>query len=202
MSLNYLSFAPTNGQPPQGLLVILHGWGSNAQDVANVTPLLDLPDYQIICVDAPFAHYQVPGGRSWYALEREDYQGLEESRQILQDWLTTQEANTGVPLEKTILAGFSQGGAMTLDRGLGLPLQGLCVLSGYLHSQIEVKDYPPPVLIIHGKQDLVVPIAIAQRAKDELTQLGVNIEYHELNIGHEIVPRVMKLMHNFIRQGS
>jgi len=202
MSLNYLSFAPTNGQPPQGLLVILHGWGSNAQDVANVTPLLDLPDYQIICVDAPFAHYQVPRGRSWYALEREDYQGLEESRQILQDWLMTQEASTGVPLEKTILAGFSQGGAMTLDRGLSLPLQGLCVLSGYLHSQIEVKDYPPPVLIIHGKQDLVVPLRVAQRAKDELTQLGVNIEYHELDMGHEIVTQVITLMHNFIKQES
>ena len=202
MSLNYLSFAPTNGQPPQGLLVVLHGWGSNAQDVAGIMPLFDLPDYQIICVDAPFAHDQVPGGRSWYALEREDYQGLEESRQILQDWLITQETSTGIPLEKTILAGFSQGGAMTLDRGLSLPLQGLCVLSGYLHSKVEVKDYPPPVLIIHGKQDLVVPVTIAQRAKDELTQLGVNIEYHELNIGHEIVPRVIKLVQNFIKQGS
>jgi phospholipase/carboxylesterase len=73
---------------------------------------------------------------------------------------------------------------------------------GYLHSQVEVKDYPPPVLIIHGKQDMVVPLRVAQRAKDELTQLGVNIEYHELNMGHEIVPQVMGLVQNFIKQKS
>lgn len=200
MSLNYLSFAPTNGNPPQGLLILLHGWGGTPGDVAGVTPLLDLPDYQIICLEAPYPHYQAPGGRAWYALERDDYLGLEQSRQLLQDWLLSQEKFTNIPLEKTILAGFSQGGAMTLDVGLNLPLKGLCVLSGYLHSEPIVKHDSPPVFIIHGKQDLVVPITMAQRTRDILTQLGVNIDYHELNIGHEVVTEVLILMQKFITQ--
>jgi len=198
LSLNYLSFPPSSGESPQGLLIILHGWGGNGDDVGGIVPMLGLSNYQIICPDAPFTHYQFPEGRAWYALEREDYQGLPESRTLLQDWLVSLESSTGIPLHQTILAGFSQGGAMTLDVGLSLPLAGLCVLSGYLHSQASVSDNPSPVLIIHGKQDMVVPLIAAQRAREELTQLGVNVEYHELNMGHEIVTEVVELMKKFI----
>jgi phospholipase/carboxylesterase len=97
------------------------------------------------------------------------------------------------------LAGFSQGGAMTLDVGLTFPMAGLCSLSGYLHSQPQGNAIAiPPVFVVHGKQDLVVPIQAAQKAKDVLNSMGVTVEYHELAMGHEIIPEVLTLMQNFI----
>lgn len=198
MSINYLNFPPSSGKPPKSLLVLLHGWGANAQDLAGLTPMLNLPDYQILCPDAPFAHPQVPGGKAWYALDREDYQGLNESRVMLKEWLESLETITNISLSQTILVGFSQGGAMTLDVGLALPFKGLCVLSGYLHASPSLSDPPPPVLIIHGRQDPVVPLPAARQATEELNKLGVNVEYHELNMGHEITGQVVILMQKFI----
>jgi phospholipase/carboxylesterase len=88
---------------------------------------------------------------------------------------------------------------MTLDVGLTLPLAGLCVLSGYLHSEPTKISSPfPRVLIVHGKEDLVVPLRAAQRAKYELTALGVAVEYQEFAMGHEIKPEVLQLMEKFI----
>ena len=94
--------------------------------------MFNLPEYQFLFPDAPYSNsYR---GRMWYSLRNQDYQGLTASRQQLTDWLKSLESTTGVPLSRTILAGFSQGGAMTLDVGITLPLAGLVCLSGYLHS--------------------------------------------------------------------
>lgn len=200
MSLASISVPPANGQAPTKLVVCLHGFGANAQDLASFAPLLNLPDYQFLFANAPFEHPSVPGGRMWYDLYNKDYQGLDSSRQKLRDWLKSLEDSTGVPLSQTILSGFSQGGAMTLDVGLTLPLAGLVSLSGYLHSQPELTDKqsPPPVLIVHGREDAVVPIGAAQLAKESLSNLGVNVKYQEFEMGHEIRPAVLNLMRDFI----
>ncbi|MGK7874302.1 MAG: alpha/beta hydrolase [Xenococcaceae cyanobacterium] len=199
MSLDVISIPPANGNPPTRLLVTLHGWGANSQDLAPLASMFNLPDYQFIFPNAPFPHPQVPWGRAWYSLETSDYHGLSESRQILLDWLLSLESTTGVPLSHTILSGFSQGGAMTLDVGLNLPLAGLCSLSGYLHSKPQATSSTfPPVLIVHGKQDPVVPLKAAQQARDELTALGVAVEYKEFDMGHEIQPAVLALVRSFI----
>ena len=88
---------------------------------------------------------------------------------------------------------------MTLDVGLNLPLAGLCSLSGFLHSQPQkTTSSSPPVLIVHGRQDPVVPLVAAQKAKDTLTALGVEVKYQEFNMGHEILPEVLNLMQGFI----
>ncbi len=197
MSLQSITIPPKNDQPADKLLVMLHGWGANLYDLAPLANVLDLPNYQYIFPNAPFAHPQVPGGRAWYSLETEDYQGLTESREILINWLISLEETTKIPLAQTILAGFSQGGAMTLDVGLELPLAAICSLSGYLHCQPQSKNNPP-VLIIHGKQDQVVPIKAAQNAKNQLTKLGLNIQYQEYNMGHEIIPEALDLLRNFV----
>jgi phospholipase/carboxylesterase len=197
MTLQYIIIPPKNEQPADKLLVMLHGWGANLYDLAPLANVLDLPNYQCIFPNATFAHPQIPGGRAWYSLETEDYQGLSESRETLKNWLIGLEKETKIPLEKTILAGFSQGGAMTLDVGLELPLAGICSLSGYLHSSPKPKTNPP-VLIIHGKQDQVVPIQAAQNAKIQLTKLSLNIKYQEYNMGHEIIPEAINLLRNFI----
>jgi phospholipase/carboxylesterase len=199
-SIQAISVPPIQGEKPTHLLVALHGWGANAQDLAPFAQMFDLPQFGYVFPNAPFAHPQVPGGRAWYALDTNEYRGLSQSRQLLSEWLQSLEENTGVPLQRTFMAGFSQGGAMTLDVGLSLPLAGLCSLSGYLHAQPQVKsDRFPPVLIVHGRQDMVVPLQAAQQAKKELNALGINVEYREFNMGHEIQPPVLTLIEEFIR---
>jgi phospholipase/carboxylesterase len=135
----------------------------------------------------------------WYDLAREDYRGLAISQQLLTDWLKSLESTTGVPLESTILSGFSQGGAMTLDVGLTLPLAGLICMSGYLHRAPQDIEPPlPSILIVHGRQDTVVPLTAAQRLRDYLLSLGTPVQYKEFDMGHEIRPEVLELIRTFI----
>jgi phospholipase/carboxylesterase len=136
----------------------------------------------------------------WYNLRGQDSQGLTASRQQLTDWLMSLESSTGVPLSQTVLSGFSQGGAMTLDVGLTLPVAGLVCLSGYLHSKPEAtvgKSFPP-VLIVHGRQDQIVPLSSAQNARNSLTASGVAVKYQEFDMGHTIIPAVLELMRSFV----
>jgi phospholipase/carboxylesterase len=195
-------------------LVILHGWGANAQDVASLASYLSLPDYHFAFPDAPFPSLYSPVGRVWYNFpenytflsspEFYDHPELVESRKHLTDWLLSLEAATGIPLSRTILGGFSQGGAMTLDVGLHLPLAALMVLSGYLHAPTRLTtstDFAaPPVLLVHGRQDSVVPLSSAHQTHESLLSLQVPVTYSELNMGHEIPPQVLQLMQSFIEE--
>lgn len=199
MTLEAISLPPASGQSPTYLLVTLHGWGADARDLAPLAPAFNLPDWQFLFPNAPFPHPQVPWGKAWYDLETSQYQGLPASRQLLHDWLLSLEAQTGVPLSRTALCGFSQGGAMALDVGLSLPLAGLCSLSGYLHAKPQLTASPlPPVLIAHGKQDPVVPLQAAQQAREELAASGVTVQYHEFEMGHEILPEEIGIVRNFL----
>lgn len=176
----------------------LHGWGANAQNLTSVVPLLNLPDYQFMFPNAPFSHPYSSTGGAWYDLSYNKGQGLPESRKLLTDWLLSLEGTTGVPLSHTILSGFSQGAAMTLDVGLSLPLAGLIALSGYLHPLSESNRAFPPVLIVHGRQDSVVPLKAAQSARDSLAALSVSVQYQEFDMGHEIRPEVLGVIRNFV----
>jgi phospholipase/carboxylesterase len=211
MTLEALSF-PAPAQPPQALLVMLHGWGANAQDVAALASYLDLPNFQCFFPNAPFPFPYAPQGRMWYDLP-EDYSFFNQpspeqqtqlltSRQELITWLKSLEGKTGVPLGRTVLAGFSQGGAMTLDVGLQLPLAALMVLSGYAHGPLTLGPgtAAPKILQVHGQFDQVVPLLAAYQARDQMDQLGATVRYHELNMGHEIQPIVLKLMQSFIEE--
>jgi len=203
-SLEFITIPPKTGQAPKGLIVTLHGWGANAQDVASLSPFLNLPDYQFLFPNAPFPYPDSSVGRAWYDLRMENmYQGLAESRSLLMDWLQSLESGTGVPLSRTILSGFSQGGAMTLDVGLKLPLAGLVAISGYLHpgaADVKIEDatFLPPVLIMHGRQDTVVPLQAAVSARKTLESLGVAVQYQEFDMGHEIRPEMLELFKNFL----
>ncbi|NEO56484.1 MAG: alpha/beta hydrolase [Okeania sp. SIO3B5] len=195
--LSSITISPNS--EPTGLLVLLHGWGANCNDLTPLTTQLNLPDYWFEFPDAPLPHPQVPGGKMWYDLENLEFKGLPESRQILIDWLISLESKTGIPLSKTILCGFSQGGAMTMDVGVTLPIAGLIILSGYLHSQLQPSgEKLPSVLVTHGIQDPVLPIQEGRRTRDTFTNLGANIQYQEFNMGHEIIPEIVKLMRSFV----
>ncbi|PSB33738.1 alpha/beta hydrolase [Stenomitos frigidus] len=211
MTLQVITVPPATGEPPQGLIVILHGWGASAQDVFSLAPFIGLPDYQLVFPDAPFAHPYAAGGRMWYDFpgnfnfqstpafaSRDD---LSTSRQLLTDLIKALPETTGVPLSRTILGGFSQGAAMTLDVGLGLPLAGLMVLSGYLHAPIAHQQAAfPPTLMVHGRQDLVVPLSAAQQSLRNLQALGVSVRYQEFDMGHEIQPLVLKQVQSFVEE--
>ena len=89
---------------------------------------------------------------------------------------------------------------MTLDVGLSLPLAGLMILSGYQHGALNPGAKIPPILMVHGKQDQVVPLAAAHRAKANLEQLGMSIDYHEFDMGHEISPLVLNEIYEFVQK--
>lgn len=201
MSLKVITVPPTAGKEPIGLIVALHGWGANNKDLASLVPFLNLPDYQFLFPEAPFPHPYTSIGRMWYDLSNGQHQGYQESRTLLTDWLKSLENSTGVPLSRTVLSGFSQGAAMTLDVGLSLPLAGLIALSGYLHPiSNPTNGNFPPVLIVHGRQDSVVPLKAAVSARDNLKALGVSVQYHEFDMAHEIRPEVLPLIRNFVME--
>jgi len=196
----------------QALLVLLHGWGANAQDVAALAQYIELPGFSFAFPNAPFTFPYSPMGRMWYDLpesysffsqpEFRQQPQVQTSRQALLDWLNSLESSTGIPLSRTILAGFSQGGAMTLEVGFSLPVAALLVLSGYAHAPLDLAAglELPPILIVHGRVDQVVPLAAAQQVRDALIQAGAPVQYHEITMGHEIQPAVLKLMQSFIEE--
>ncbi len=195
--LNSISLSPKT--KANSLFVALHGFGANYNDLTPLASELNLRDYCFEFPDAPLFHPQVPGGKMWYDLSNQEFPGLVESRKMLIDWLVSLESKTGIPLSKTILCGFSQGGAMTMDVGVTLPLAGLIVLSGYLHSPLQPSvEKLPPILMVHGIEDPVVPIKKGRESRETFTNLGANIQYQEFDMGHEIRPEVLKLMRSFV----
>jgi len=197
MSIEVLSIAPKT--PPTRVIILLHGWGANRHDLASLAPLLDRPDDLLLFPEAPFPHPQVPGGKMWYDLSDPSFFGLKESRRELHNWLANLETETQVPLSRTILGGFSQGGAMALDVGLDFPFAGLVSLSGYLHSNPQRPENGfPPIFMAHGIQDPVVPVSAARHAGETLTELGAVVDYIELPMAHEIIPTEIDRLRNFI----
>lgn len=216
MTLNAIAIPHQTPGSAAGLLILLHGWGANRHDLAGLAPYLKRPEIDMVFPDAPFPHPQVPGGCMWYGLSSEftatganlgmgdQFEAeVKQSRALLLDWIQGLTEQTGIPLSQTILGGFSQGGAMTLDLSYRLPVAGLMVLSGFLHGDLPQSPddltFPlPPMLLAHGRQDPVVPLVLAHEARDALTHLKAPLQYHELEMGHEISLELLNLMQTFI----
>ena len=214
MTLQALVYPAKEKATEEWQLVALHGWGANAADLVGLAPYLQLPQFAMVFPDAPLPHPQVPGGRMWYGFpvgwdfrQPYDFQqqaDLKASRQILKSWLLELAQETHIPLERTVLAGFSQGGAMTLDVGWELPLAGQICLSGYLHGPVATPGQPRVLVMVHGSFDPVVPIAKAHAAKETLEYHGQPVSFHEIPMGHEISPQAIGLISEFcedLRQG-
>lgn len=201
------AIAPPPAANATHLLVLLHGWGANAQDVAGLATYLNLPNYRLIFPEGPFAHPMVPQGRMWYSFPNgydfrqphdfEQQADLQQSRRELKSWMLSLADTTGIALEQTAMAGFSQGGAMTLDIGLQLPLAGLLVLSGYAHAALSPPVSSRPILLMHGRQDQVVPVERARSTKTQLEQQGLTVDYREFDAGHEITPSALAVAERF-----
>lgn len=211
-SLQTLTYGPDTAD---WCLVALHGWGANAADLVGLAPYLNLSSMALVFPDAPWPHPQAPGGRMWYGFpagydfrrppEFAAQADLQASQAQLKTCILELANTTGIPLERTILAGFSQGGAMALDVGSQLPLAGQIILSGYLHRAAQAPVSPRPVMMVHGSFDPVVPVTLAHQAREALTALGQPVTWHELAMGHEIPPQVLGLISSFcedLRQAS
>ncbi|MCM1981418.1 alpha/beta hydrolase [Lyngbya confervoides] len=196
MTLDYLTFP--SPQPASHALVLLHGWGANAQDLAPLVEMLALSTCTVILPNAPLPHPYSLAGRMWYDLETGEHfdtacSELEEALQILAERLK-------LPLRNLMLGGFSQGGAMAMAVGWDLPLAGLISLSGYLHPSASTPvPWPKPVLLIHGQQDPVVPIQAAHQARQQLASSGFSVEYLELPMAHEINAQALAGVRRFIQ---
>ena len=208
MNLRTISVPPQSRCPAKGAIVILHGWGANAEDAAYFTGLVNLSEYHLIFPEGPFDH-PAPGGKMWYGFPPGFNFGgnwghlpqLQASRQALIEFLTALPTVTQVPLTQTLLGGFSQGGAMTLDVGFKFPLAGRMILSGYRHGPIAPISDQAPVLMVHGAVDSVVPVAVARETRDRLVEAGAPVKFIEFpTMGHEVSQAVLGEMDGFIRR--
>jgi phospholipase/carboxylesterase len=200
---------PANTDAPAGTIVLLHGWGANHHDLGDLAPYFKLPEYQFLFPNGIFDHEFTETGKMWYSftgagqLTDRSVAQLATSREVLGAWVQSLPATTGISLDRTWIAGFSQGGAMTLDIGLDLPVAGLIVLSGYLHpDRPKPQQESPPVLIVHGKQDDVVPVFAARKSQELLSQWGIDVQYQEFEMGHSIVPAVLDVIRDFVTKTS
>jgi phospholipase/carboxylesterase len=187
-------------------LVLLHGWGADADDLLDLGELLvsDGPQTQVVALRAPQPH---PGGfgRQWYDLQTPGWPDLIEARAALRQRL--QALASSVPFERTVLLGFSQGAAMAVDVAGALPLAGLVACSGYPHEGSSLVDsgtatapWRPAtaLLLTHGKDDPIVRHEASEELLRLWRQAGGNAELLSFAGGHTIDESVLPRMRDFV----
>ncbi len=183
-------------QTPTLQVVWLHGYGASGKDLYPLAQALDLPQVQSYCLQAPIA--MAHGGWMWANID--NHQELPASIEAVQQWLRDLPTLSGLPLERTVLVGFSQGGLMSLCVGLGLPLALVISCSGYLlPDQATLHTPPPPVCLIHGTEDPVVPVLASRSAASYLQRQGAAVTRHEFAMGHTIATEAFAVIQAQIR---
>ena len=187
---------------PQRRLVLLHGWGADADDLLDLGSALLAEDDQangvsVVALRAPEPH---PGGfgRQWYDLQQPNWPGLGAARTNLRQRL--EELATTVPLERTAVLGFSQGAAMAVDviLGEGLPVAALIACSGYPHPGWVAANPKAATMLTHGDQDPVVPVAASQAIEDLVQQAGGQVQRIGFAGGHGIDPQLLPDLRAFL----
>src|SRR5579872_6016878 len=169
------------------LVFLLHGRGADANDLADLTPLIG--DYRFVLPNAPEPFEPAPGfrfGFTWFEGWPAERNSILRSRSLLLEFMDQIAERYPSPPGKVVLSGFSQGGLMSLDAGFRTRLQlaGIVVMSGALYEE-DLPDFKAlPVLIVHGTEDDMIPVLAARRARRVLEEHGVNPEYHEFPMGH------------------
>jgi len=204
---------------PTHAVIWMHGLGADNRDFAALATelgLTDSPAVRFIFPNAPKRPVTINGGlvtRAWYDIvsadltQREDAAGLQASQCAIAA-LIARENQRGIPTQHIVLAGFSQGCALTLHTGLrhAETLAGLMGLSGYLpladqlSDQAHTANQETPVFLAHGSMDPVVPLARAQYARDVLRGQGYSVEWHTYLMPHSVCPQEIQDIGRFLRQ--
>ena len=197
------------GQNPSATVIWMHGLGADGYDFVPVVKELEinqLPGLEggvrFIFPHAPMRPVTINGGmvmRAWYDIKmvdlvrQEDEEGLRAS-QAACEGLIANEVRRGIPTNRIVLAGFSQGGAITLQTGLRHAgrLAGLMVLSSYLPiagtvaAEVHAANRATPIFMAHGTHDPMIAIARASASRDQLQHLGYAVEWNEYRMEHSL----------------
>jgi phospholipase/carboxylesterase len=187
------------GPRPEAAVIWLHGLGADGHDFEPIVPELELTKpVRFVFPHAPVRAVTINNGmrmRAWYDIYqfgggREDEQGLRASQKLVDEMIAAQ----GLPPEKIVLAGFSQGGAIVLQAGLrhAERLAGIMALSCYLPiastvaAERSAANQSIPIFMAHGSYDDVIPIQRAQQSRAALEKLGYNVEWHDYPMPHSV----------------
>jgi phospholipase/carboxylesterase len=193
------------GNDPTAAVIVLHGLGADGNDFVPLVDEMDLRavgPVRFVFPHAPIRPVTINGGyrmRAWYDIanagpdRREDETGLRESQREVQA-LIARERERGVAAKRVVLAGFSQGCAMTLLTGLrhAERLAGLAGLSGYLPlaantaAERSAVNSDVPMFLAHGRDDPVVDYARGVASRDALLALGYPVEWHDYPMEHSV----------------
>jgi len=204
---------------PTHAVIWLHGLGADGNDFAPIVPELRLgnaPAVRFVFPHAPVQPVTINGGmamRAWYDIrnadlaQREDAQGILQSQDAVRA-LIQRENQRGIATGNIVLAGFSQGCAMTLQTGLRLPerLAGLVALSGYLplaeslQAEFSPANKETPIFMAHGTQDPVVPLQRAQKSCQLLQEMGYSVDWKTYPMPHSVCLEEVNDIAAFLKQ--
>jgi phospholipase/carboxylesterase len=201
LSLHHIVREPKIKNDKNPLLLLLHGYGSNEEDLFSFAN--ELPDeYYVVSARAPFD--MMNGSYAWYAIDFDadenkfsDIGQARESRDIVSNFID--ELILHYPLDATniTLIGFSQGSILSYAVGLSYPqkVQRVIAMSGYLNTEIAVDDYAKnnfsnlKIFSSHGSVDQVIPVNWARKSVPVLEKLGISVVYKEYPVGHGVAPQ-------------
>lgn len=192
------SHGPQSGGKPKQLIVLLHGYGADGEDLIGLAPVLAplMPDAVFHAPNAPERCDGNPMGYQWFPINRLDpasrLTGTRQAAPYVDAFLDEKFTQYGLDETKTVLIGFSQGTMMSLYVGLrrATPLAGIVGFSGALAGPEVLKDEiksRPPILLTHGDADEMLPYQLTEQAAIELQKNGVEVAVNiSPGVGHGI----------------
>lgn len=197
VTLNHYTLEPKNGAKPTSIVVVLHGYGSNGRDLISLAPYWQdaVPNAVFVSPDAHQPHEGgAPGGFQWFSLATYNQEfmtkGASEAQPILDTYLDSLLMHYGLTDDRLALCGFSQGCMMSLYCGPRRKnkIAGILGYSGALVGEEGLKDaQKPPVHLIHGQDDSVVPVVAHRHATAHLVKNGFEVSgYTTPGLEHSI----------------
>ena len=203
--------APAAGGTPRQLVVFLHGYGADGNDLIGLGRewAKQLPHAAFVSPHAPEPCGMAPMGRQWFDLSLGDMtliaNGVKSAAPALQAFLDAELARHNLPASALGLVGFSQGTMMALAVGLARN-PSPAAIAGYSGALATVEALPaagsgPAILLVHGDMDEVIPVDAMLMAREMLSQAGLPVEWHvSQGIGHGIDGEGLRLGGAFLRQ--
>jgi phospholipase/carboxylesterase len=211
-SLHGPSISPASGRAIRQIIILLHGYGSNGADLISLAQHWRhaFPDALFIAPNAPERCPGVSGGYQWWALSAFTRPalaaGAARAAPVLDAFIDQQLAEHGLSEDKVLLIGFSQGTMMALHVGpcRERPLAGILGYSGMIADAASLAGKVrsrPPIVLVHGTDDPVIPSAALQEAKRELHRLGFDVTDHSIpGLGHTVDATGVRLGEEFARR--